>query len=265
MARTLSEGVTGDDVKMLQAVLNYHRVSPSDELLAVDGIFGPKTKTRVRSFQTQNLLTVDGIVGPNTAKMLMTICRFSAEYVASRDPSDVIITGASDDTPPVTTHYELSDGLKVTLNPWVPPPAKLKYVLEFEASWVIKNPKLPAPFVLEVGGEIGRTLVTHSPDAPYTYSGGGRVMGKFEKDYTTGPIKLDASIQAGFEAEHEVHSHHVEISSQASLASGISFAIVHDRFYLFTQGELGAVVKWFPGTVQPSAQWEGTAGFKLTF
>lgn len=265
MARTLSEGTTGDDVKMLQAVLNYHRVAPTDELLTVDGIFGAKTTKRVKSFQTQNRLTADGIVGPNTGKMLMTICRFSAEYVVSRDQPEAVVQGGVGDSLPVTTQYELKDGLKLTLNPWVPPPAKLKYVLEFEAAWVIKNPMLPAPFVLSVGSEIGRTLVTHSPDAPYTYSGAGQVTGKFEKDFTLGPIKLDASIQAGFEAEHEVSSPDVQISSQASLASGISFAVVRERFYLFTQGELGAVVKWFPGTVQPSAEWEGSAGFKLTF
>jgi peptidoglycan hydrolase-like protein with peptidoglycan-binding domain len=34
--------------------------------VAVDGDFGPKTDTAVRSFQREKHLTVDGIVGPNT-------------------------------------------------------------------------------------------------------------------------------------------------------------------------------------------------------
>jgi peptidoglycan hydrolase-like protein with peptidoglycan-binding domain len=265
MARTLIEGTTGDDVKMLQAVLNYHRVAPTDEILTVDGIFGPKTKTRVKSFQSQNLLAADGIVGPITAGKLMTICQFSAEYVAIRDEDEVVTGDEFGNGPAVTTHYELKDGLKLTLNPWKKPPAKAQYVLEFEAAWVVKNPNNSTSSALIIGAEIGRTLTTLSPDAPYRYSGAGQVKGKVEKDFTLGPIKLDTSIQGGFEAEHEVNSTHVQISSQLSLVSGISFTIVHDRFYLFTQGELGVVVKWFPGTVQPSAQWEGTGGFKLTF
>lgn len=265
MAPILREGDTGEAIKILQAVLNYHRVAPTDEILTVDGHFGPKTTARVKSFQTQNQLTADGIVGPKTGGMLMTICQFSAGYVATLNQTDEDIEIGSDNGVPVPTSYELKNGLKLTLNPWVPPPAKLQYQLEFEASWVIKNPGLPAPFVLSVGTEIGRMLITQSPDAPYIYSGSGQVVGKFEKDFTLGPIQLDASIQAGFEAENEVGSPEVQISTQLSLASGISFAVVRNRFYLFTQGQLGAVVKWFPGTVQPSAQWDGTAGFKLTF
>ena len=37
---------------------------------AVDGIYGPKTKAAVKSFQKKNGLTVDGIVGKNTAAAL---------------------------------------------------------------------------------------------------------------------------------------------------------------------------------------------------
>jgi peptidoglycan hydrolase-like protein with peptidoglycan-binding domain len=265
MARLLRQGDTGEDVKMLQAVLNYHHVAPTDEILAVDGGFGPKTNQRVKSFQTQNQLSPDGIVGPNTGNMLMTICQFSVEYVATRDPTEVAITGGPSDTTTVTKEYELTNGLEVALNPWVKPPAMPKYVLEFEASWVVKNPNLPGQIALSIGGEIGRMLVTRSPDAPYTYSGAGKVTGKFTKDFTLGPIKLDSGIQLGFEVEHDVNSPKVHPSLQLSLVSGISFAVVQGRFHLFTQGQLGAVLKWDSGTVRPSAQWDGTAGFKLTF
>jgi hypothetical protein len=119
--------------------------------------------------------------------------------------------------------------------------------------------------VLSVGAEIGRTLTTPAPDAPYTYAGAGTVAAKFEKDFTLGPLKLDSALQAAFEAEHEVGSAEVQPSAQLGLVSGISFAVVRERFYLFAQGELGAALKWSDGTIQPTAQWEGVAGFKLTF
>lgn len=61
---TISEGSTGNTVKTLQRDLNAHisGVTP----LTVDGIFGPKTDNRVRSWQDLVGLQVDGIVGPKT-------------------------------------------------------------------------------------------------------------------------------------------------------------------------------------------------------
>ena len=62
MPRTLRAGDVGADVRALQDVLNFHirRLAP----LAVDGIFGPKTKARVIDFQRSNRLVDDGIAGP---------------------------------------------------------------------------------------------------------------------------------------------------------------------------------------------------------
>jgi len=264
MPRILSEGTTGDDVRMLQALLNYHRVLAHDLVLNVDGSFGPNTTKRVKSFQTQNLLDADGIVGEGTAAMLMTICQFSAVYTVSH-VDHLFNIGAEPGQTTVEREYELSNGLKVTLDPWASPPAKPMYVLEFEASWVIKNPALPVPFTLSLGGEIGRTFTTHSPDAPYIYSGSGTITGKLSKDFTLASLTLDTALQAQFEAEHEVGSSEVQVAAKTSLASGISFAVLRNRFYLFTQGEMGAAVQWADGTVQPSVYWEGSAGFKLSF
>ncbi len=71
MARMLSRGATGSDVRALQDVLNYHirRGAP----LIVDGIFGPKTDARSREFQGANGLKADGIVGPLTQALLYEV------------------------------------------------------------------------------------------------------------------------------------------------------------------------------------------------
>jgi peptidoglycan hydrolase-like protein with peptidoglycan-binding domain len=71
MSRTLSQGMTGQDVRALQDVLNFHirRGAP----LAADGIFGPKTHARVLEFQKVNGLKADGLVGPKTNAQLFEV------------------------------------------------------------------------------------------------------------------------------------------------------------------------------------------------
>lgn len=63
--RVLKLGSTGDDVMVLQTLLNK---LPSSIALpvAVDGVFGPSTQASVKKFQGYFGLTVDGIVGKNT-------------------------------------------------------------------------------------------------------------------------------------------------------------------------------------------------------
>ena len=60
LTRILKKGCKGDDVKELQKEIKT----------TVDGIFGDKTKTKVKSFQKSNGLVQDGIVGKNTAHAL---------------------------------------------------------------------------------------------------------------------------------------------------------------------------------------------------
>jgi hypothetical protein len=255
--------MSGDDVKMLQAVLNYHR-TPGDALLAVDGAFGDHTRDRVKSFQSLNQLAPDGIVQPPTRPLLMTICRCQAKYQIDYPPVFAVGEGGPGGKirGPITTEYTLSNGVKVDLTPWERPPARLHYVLEFEAAFVIKNPQLPGQLSFAVGTALGTTPTAFSPDSTAVYSGDGKVLAKFEKDFELGPITLDASLQAGFETTYE--SGLLAPSAALSLAAGVSFAVQRDRFYLFTEGALGAAVE-LSGSVQPSPQWEGTAGFKLTF
>jgi peptidoglycan hydrolase-like protein with peptidoglycan-binding domain len=62
-------GSTGSTVRDLQEMLNV--AVPFQPLLILDGIFGPKTKQRVVTFQNQAGLMPDGIVGPLTSKVLV--------------------------------------------------------------------------------------------------------------------------------------------------------------------------------------------------
>lgn len=71
MSRTLSQGMTGQDVRALQDVLNFH--IRRGEALKVDGIFGPRTHARVLEFQKVNGLQVDGLVGPRTEGQLFEV------------------------------------------------------------------------------------------------------------------------------------------------------------------------------------------------
>lgn len=59
--RQVGYGSTGSAVNKLQSVLNEHGYD-----LAVDGIFGPKTRDAVRDYQKKNGLKLDGIVGKET-------------------------------------------------------------------------------------------------------------------------------------------------------------------------------------------------------
>lgn len=63
--RELRQGMTGDEVRQLQAYLNAHGGT-----VRVDGRFGAKTATSVRLFQKRRGLQVDGRVGPKTQAAL---------------------------------------------------------------------------------------------------------------------------------------------------------------------------------------------------
>ncbi len=64
--RLIKQGLRGEDVKQIQSYL----ASKGYNLGIIDGIFGPKTKQAVVSFQLLNGLKGDGVIGPLTiAKM----------------------------------------------------------------------------------------------------------------------------------------------------------------------------------------------------
>jgi peptidoglycan hydrolase-like protein with peptidoglycan-binding domain len=92
-ARTLSFGMTGTDVRNLQAALNYHlrppnppHTPPGDPRppLVTDGVFGPSTDARIKEFQRLNDLVDDGIVGHLTRPLLTSTRTVSVKIPISR-------------------------------------------------------------------------------------------------------------------------------------------------------------------------------------
>lgn len=70
----LREGSRGTEVRNWQATLNRLADAgmPSQPKIAVDGLFGPRTKTATHIFQRWVHITADGIVGPKTRAMAAT-------------------------------------------------------------------------------------------------------------------------------------------------------------------------------------------------
>jgi peptidoglycan hydrolase-like protein with peptidoglycan-binding domain len=72
--RTLSEGMSGSDVKELQIrVAGWAADSASQTYVSVDGQFGPGTKAAVIRFQRAYGLAADGVVGPATQNVLNSL------------------------------------------------------------------------------------------------------------------------------------------------------------------------------------------------
>lgn len=82
-AEVLSQyGSTGSEVRQIQTKLKNWGYYTGE----VDGIFGSKTLSAVRSFQQKNGLTVDGIVGPKTlAAMGISSSSSSSASTSSND------------------------------------------------------------------------------------------------------------------------------------------------------------------------------------
>lgn len=66
-------------VQALQRALEIHGFETGGH----DGLFGPRTRTAVRAFQTSGGMTADGVVGPRTAKRLFVPFTDDAEWKLS--------------------------------------------------------------------------------------------------------------------------------------------------------------------------------------
>jgi peptidoglycan hydrolase-like protein with peptidoglycan-binding domain len=72
-APLLGEGSAGTGVKCVQGAVNVGLISRGEKPLAVDGIYGPATKSAVRAFQGWLGLSVDGVVGPITGDKIVFV------------------------------------------------------------------------------------------------------------------------------------------------------------------------------------------------
>lgn len=97
--RTISYGSSGEDVRKLQKTLNSVGYN-----LQVDGIFGAKTQSAVRSYQQKNGLSVDGIVGVNTWNSLSNSTKNTGKTQATTQKTTQTTTKTSSTkiTPPTT-------------------------------------------------------------------------------------------------------------------------------------------------------------------
>lgn len=110
ITRILNSGsadTTGStQVKELQKYLNNITPdNPADDV-AVDGIFGPQTKTAVMAFQRANGLTPDGIVGPLTLAKMKTIAT-----TALPEGREVTVTDVNGETTTFNTGNPANDAL----------------------------------------------------------------------------------------------------------------------------------------------------------
>jgi len=84
-------------VRSLQYLLNAHGAC-----LMVDGIFGPRTDSAVRSYQRAHGLAVDGIVGPRTwSSVIITVQRGSAGSAVKAVQDEANSRGPNSQGPPL--------------------------------------------------------------------------------------------------------------------------------------------------------------------
>jgi len=187
MGRAMSIGMTGEDVRVLQQLLNHH-LSPPLEKISEDGMFGALTRARVIEFQKRNRdypsnmpipaelgpefkrpLVADGIVGALTAnvmfdartlknsnpgqfKPVVEVASSSAPVaIPVSDPTPTPPAPTPTPTPPPARVFrlvQLSIGQQVTVNPWSLSP----FVFTGQYVMLAKNDGRP-DFLLTAGGQ----------------------------------------------------------------------------------------------------------------
>lgn len=211
MPRTLSAGMTGDDVRNLQGLLNFHLQDTGVVRLAPDGIFGPKTQAAVVRVQQIARLSADGLVGPKTRSALVNVGSVSAQVgvnatqrpAASRPQpfaprTRFGLVGGGDDDPSfpdilLELFRKFSQLFNVPLPSAVPPPPPPPptpvqvnvqgVVVQAGNQWSF-NPFAPSPFVLGSQANVlfkigGLPPIAVSPGVQFFANGVGSPNGAF--------------------------------------------------------------------------------------
>lgn len=136
----ISRGNNFKTVGLVQNALNFGTLFAPK--LVVDGVFGPKTDTRVRQFQSAKGLTADGVVGPKTMNALFVHKKLEAVLSVARKlakPKPHI-------GPPLPPSPPAPPGWQ--FNPFPIDPRDIEWHRQIQAfrEWILKPiPKGPAP------------------------------------------------------------------------------------------------------------------------
>jgi hypothetical protein len=129
----LVQGSVGPDVANLQRALNYH-LPAALPALAVDSIFGSKTRARLIEFQKKFGLKPDAIVGPKTQRALYAFVTCSHHLLIHH-----VREAATD------RRFAVGDGLAPSPSPSVLPPLprmQLPFPKPFQVPAVMRPPRL---------------------------------------------------------------------------------------------------------------------------
>lgn len=126
MARTLKEGMSGQDVQAWQQFMRGFQIADDgtstagpDDVVVADGKFGPKTTRATKAWQTTVGTMPDGVIGTNTW-MLAVKNGFNPEAVPTLDKGDQDVDPDPSDTTSATTVVDK------TLASWPPRPSWAK-------------------------------------------------------------------------------------------------------------------------------------------
>ncbi len=93
MSRDLFEGTSGNDVRNLQRMLNFHFRGTGVAPLPVTGSFGWKTKAAVLRIQRAAHIFQDGVVGTNTAMALFPMVSLLSTAMAYKTGQGATLAG----------------------------------------------------------------------------------------------------------------------------------------------------------------------------
>jgi peptidoglycan hydrolase-like protein with peptidoglycan-binding domain len=159
--RTLAYGCTGQDVRQLQRLLNFHLpFLPRWRPLVADGIFGPETRKRVIDFQrlSSEQLAPDGIVGPLARRALLSSYDFRTQVkLRPKPPATATTTSSTAKTQPQDSVSQRSVSVQAGYQVNYSPTYNQPLVLNVQHNWLFRAVELGGPavdFTLSAGAQV---------------------------------------------------------------------------------------------------------------
>jgi peptidoglycan hydrolase-like protein with peptidoglycan-binding domain len=228
MAEILRQGSRGAEVRRLQKNLNA-AIGRRHGMIAVDGIFGPKTKRAVEHYQRDfRLKAVDGIVGPETRTALaIRVLIIQGNMSRSSAPLPPSPTAPPPPSPPQPTPASPPVSASTPIGPQTPtsPPA--------------------SPFLVQLQPAFGLTpppFVTRSPapappgPAPSTLVAGQLAFGIVYRTASDGPHwEFGGAFQPSFNSRNQPTDPRYTLQLQGSVAYADPLAAGRFHTSLFAQ------------------------------